>query len=179
MKKFITHITIIITFLIIYILQTNFFRWFNIAGIKPNLYVIFLLFLGLFAGRKIGIIYGITFGIILDLLVSTNIGITSIMLGTIGFLGGYFDKNFSKENRITIMSMVIGSTIIFELGTYLINSAILSYEIEILAFIKILLIEILYNTLITIIIYPILQKAGYYIEEIFKNRNSALLTRYF
>lgn len=179
MKKFITHITIIITFLIIYILQTNFFSWFNIAGIKPNLYVIFLLFLGLFAGRKIGIIYGITFGIILDLLVSTNIGITSIMLGAIGFLGGYFDKNFSKENRITIMSMVIGSTIIFELGTYLINSAILSYEIEILAFIKILLIEILYNTLITIIIYPILQKAGYYIEEIFKNRNSALLTRYF
>ena len=179
MKKFITHITIIITFLIIYILQTNFFSWFNIAGIKPNLYVIFLLFLGLFAGRKIGIIYGITFGIILDLLVSTNIGITSIMLGAIGFLGGYFDKNFSKENRITIMSMVIGSTIIFELGTYLINSAILSYELEILAFIKILLIEILYNTLITIIIYPILQKAGYYIEEIFKNRNSALLTRYF
>ena len=179
MKKFLTHTIITLTFLTIYILQTNFFNWFNIAGIKPNLYVIFLLFLGLFAGRKIGITYGIIFGIILDLLTSVNLGITSIMFGAIGFLGGYFDKNFSKENRITIMSMGIGVTIIFELGTYLINSLILSYEIEILQFIKILLIELLFNTLLTIVIYPILQKTGYYIEETFKNRNAALLTRYF
>lgn len=179
MKKLTIHTIITITFIIIYILQTNFFNWFNIAGIKPNLYVIYLLFLGLFAGRKIGITYGIIFGIILDLLTSKNIGITSIMLGATGFLGGYFDKNFSKENRITIMSMVIGTTIIFELGTYLINSVIIEYDIEIIAFIKILLIELLYNTLITIVIYPTLQKAGYYIEEILKNRNTALLTRYF
>ena len=179
MKKVIVNILIILTFLIIYIIQTNFFNWFNIAGIKPNLYVIFILFIGLFAGRKMGISYGIVFGIILDLLANTNIGITSLMLGVIGYLGGYFDKNFSKENRMTIMSMQIGATIIFELGTYIINALIQSYEIEIITFIKILLIEILYNTLLTIIIYPIMQKLGYKIEEIIKNKNLSLLTRYF
>lgn len=179
MKKLITNIIIILTFILIYLLQTNFFNWFTIAGIKPNLLIIYILFLGLFAGRKIGITYGIIFGIIIDLISSKNIGITSIMLALIGFLGGYFDKNFSKENRITIMLMEIGATIIYELGIYLINAAILSYTIEILTFIKILLIEILYNTLITIVIYPILQKAGYYIEETLKNKNNTLLTRYF
>ncbi len=179
MKKVIVNILIILTFLIIYIIQTNFFNWFNIAGIKPNLYVIFILFIGLFAGRKMGISYGIVFGIILDLLANTNIGITSLMLGVIGYLGGYFDKNFSKENRITIMSMQIGATIIFELGTYIINAFVLSYEIEIITFVKILLIELLYNTLLTIVIYPIMQKAGYKIEEIIKNKNINLLTRYF
>lgn len=179
MKKTITNIIIIITFLIIYLLQTNFFNWFNIAGIKPNLYIIFILFLGLFAGRKVGSIYGIIFGIVLDLLTKQNIGITSIMLGVIGYLGGYFDKNFSKENRITIMLMGVGATIIFELGAYLINAIIISYDLEIWQFIKILSIEVIYNILITIVIYPILQNAGYYIEEIFKSRNSNLLTRYF
>lgn len=179
MKKFITHFLIIITFLIIYLLQTNFFNWFTISGIAPNLFVIYLLFLGLFAGRKVGVTYGIIFGLIIDLISRENIGITSLMLGTIGFLGGYFDKNFSKENRITIMLMQIGALVIYELGAYLINAIVLTYDIEILTFIKILLIEIVYNTLITIVIYPILQRTGYAIEETLKNRNNTLLTRYF
>lgn len=179
MKKLLTNTLIILTFILIYLLQINFFNWFTIAGIQPNLYIIYILFIGLFAGRKMGIIYGIIFGLIIDLISSQNIGITSLMLATIGFLGGYFDKNFSKENRITIMLMEIGATFIYEIGAYLINAIILSYNLEIILLIKILLIETLYNTLITIVTYPIIQKAGYYIEENIKNKEKILLTRYF
>ena len=49
--------------------------------------------------------------------------------------------------------------------------------IEIIPFIKIVAIEILYNSILVIILYPIMQKAGYNIEEIFKGSN--ILTRYF
>lgn len=179
MKKVLTHFLLIITFLVIYFLQTNFFNWFNIAGIKPNLYILYILFIGLFAGRTIGTTYGIILGIIIDCLSGQNIGITSIMLAAVGFSGGYLDKNFSKENRITIMIMEIGITCLYELLTYIINSGILNYELEMLEFSRILLIEILFNTLITIIVYPIMQRAGYTIEEIFKNTTAKLLTRYF
>lgn len=177
MKKTITNIIIIITFLIIYLLQTNFFNWFNIAGIKPNLYIIFILFLGLFAGRKIGSIYGIIFGIVLDLLTKQNIGITSIMLGVIGYLGGYFDKNFSKENKLTIIVMVAGVTLIYELGVYFLSSIILGFEREYVIFFKIATVEVLYNILLTIIIYPLIQKFGYAVDRAFKKNN--ILTRYF
>ena len=179
MKKVVINIIIIIIFFIIYLLQTNFFSWFNIAGVKPNLLVLFLLFIGLFAGRKAGIIYGIIFGIIQDLLSNSTIGITSVMLGIIGYLGGYFDKNFSKENKLTIMLMGIGACAVYETGIYIISSSLQKYPIEIIPFLKILGIEIIFNTLITTIIYPIFQKAGYRIEETYKNRTAALLTRYF
>ena len=177
MKKIVSIVISIIVFLFIFILQSNFFNWFTIAGVKPNLFIIFVLFLGLFGGKKLGISLGIIFGLILDFLSSYQIGVTAIMFGAIGFLGGYFDKNFSKESRITIMIMVMGATFICELGIYLINSFILGSSIEILDFAIIVGIEIVYNLILTIILYPLLQKLGYVLEEQFKQ--SQILTRYY
>lgn len=177
MKKTIAIICLIITFFIIYFLQANFFNWFTISGIKPNLFIVFILFVGLFAGKKIGAILGLLLGIYLDLLIGRTIGISGIMLAFIGLLGEYFDKNFSKESRLTIMLMVIGSTAIYELGVYLFDTIQLGNSIEIISFLKILLIEILYNLLIVVIIYPIMQKLGYALENTFKVKS--ILTRYF
>ena len=177
MKKTLTILIMIISFFIIYFLQANFFSWFTIAGVKPNLFIIFVLFISLFAGMKVGIPLGIFIGLFLDIIIGKNIGTTSIMLGIIGLIGGYFDKNFSKESKITMMLMVIGSTCIFEIGVYILQIIQLSVNVEITPFITILLIEILYNTILTIILYPIMQKWGYRIENNFKGQQ--ILTRYF
>ena len=64
MKKFWLAIGFIITFLIIYLLQSNFFSWFTIAGIKPNLIIIFVLFIGLFTNRMYGLTFGVIFGLL-------------------------------------------------------------------------------------------------------------------
>ena len=177
MKKILSILIIFCIFLFIYFLQSNFFTWFNLAGIKPNLFVILTLVLGLFAGRKVGISFGVILGLILDLIVGKKIGISGVMLGIVGFIGGYFDKNFSKESRITIILMVVGATAIFEIGSYIINIMLSSGVIEISNFIKVLLIEIFYNVILTIILYPIIQKYGYALENVFKNPQ--ILTRYF
>ena len=177
MKKFIINIIIIITFVIIYILHSNLFTWFKIAGVMPNLFVIFVLFIGLYANKYMGVTYGIIFGLLLDLFLSRNIGISAIMLGIVGIIGVVFDKNFSKENRITLIVMVILSTIVFETGEYLVSFFINKFDLEIITFIQILLIECLYNSILTIILYPIIQKAGYKLESIFKQNE--VLTRYF
>ena len=167
----------ILSFFIIYFLQSNFFTWFSIAKIKPNLFVILVLFIGLFAGKKIGVILGFIFGVIIDLLIGRTVGMSGMLLAFVGFLGEYFDKNFSKESRFTIMLMVFGSTILYEVCSYLFNVFRLGIQFEFYSFIKILLIEALYNILIVIIIYPIFQKIGYAIENTFKIKS--VLTRYF
>jgi len=177
MKKTLAIILIIITILIIYFLQANFFIWFNIAGIKPNLFVVLILLIGLFAGRKVGIPIAIFLGFFLDLVIGKSIGISAFMFSIIAFLGGYLDKNFSKDSRITIMLMVAASTAIYEIGSYIFNIINLSALMEILSFIKILAIEIVYNIILIIILYPLIQKAGYKLEEIFKENR--ILTRYF
>ena len=177
MKKVSAIVCLIVIFLVIYLFQSNFFSWFTISGVKPNIFIIFLLFIGLFVGGKIGISLGLVFGVLLDILIGRSVGITGILFAIIGVLGEKLDKNFSKESRMTIMLMVIGGTLFFETVLYIYNIIKLNIQFEFISFFKILLVEIFYNTIIVIIIYPIMQRLGHVLEEIFKQKN--ILTRYF
>ena len=177
LKKTIIIIACIFIFLIIYFLQSNFFNWFNIAGVKPSLYIVFVLYIGLFMGRRIAAPFGMFFGLILDMLSGQVIGIYTIMLGIIGIAAGYADKKFSKESKITIILCVIVLTILYELGIFAIHKLLLESVLEINFFLKTVTIEALFNAILLIIFYPILKKLGYYVEDIFKGNN--ILTRYF
>lgn len=177
MRKVLIHISLIITFIIIYLLQTVFFSHFTIAGIMPNIFVILMLFIGLYMGRTMGIIYGISFGIFIDIWIGKNMGFTSIALAIVGLLSGVLDKTLSKDSRITVLLMGIISTIVYEVILYFLQYMLLGINVEVLSFIKILLIEVVYNMLIVIILYPLIKNVGYEIEN--EVKGDRILTRYF
>ena len=177
MKKALSILCLILTFFIIYFLQANFFTWFNIATIMPNVYVILVLFIGLFVKRKIGLACGIGFGLYLDIGLGKTIGTSALALGIVGLLGEILSKNFSKDSRFIVCLMVIGTTAVYETIVYLLTMLRTEGTIEILAFLRILLIEMFFNGLITIIIYPLIKKAGYYLENLYDDK--FILTRYF
>lgn len=177
MKKVFIHIFLVIVFIGIYLLQTIFFNHFTIAGIMPNIFIILMLYIGLYMGRTMGIIYGIIYGIFLDIWIGKSIGLTSIALAVIGLISGMFDKTLSKDNRMTVLLMGIVCTIIYETALYLMQYMAFGINLEILSFIKTLLVEVVYNMLLIIIIYPVMNKTGYEIEDEIKGNR--ILTKYF
>jgi len=113
MKKTLTVVILFITFIIIYFLQLNFFNWFTISGVKPNLFIIFALFIGLYAGKKMGAALGTIFGFIIDIVGNNVIGPGTVMLGLIGFMGRILRKklikrqqNYSNDNVCNINSNI-------------------------------------------------------------------------
>jgi len=78
---------------------------------------------------------------------------------------------------MTIMVIVMGMTIVYEFILYLLQIILLAVKIDILPFLKIVGIEMLYNMMIVIIIYPIIQSLGKLIERVFKEKKT--LTKYF
>ena len=177
MKKIFIHISLIIIFVVIYFLQTIFFSHFTIAGIVPNVFVILMLYIGLYMGRTMGVIYGITYGIFLDIWIGKSLGLTSIALALIGLISGMFDKTLSKDNRMTVLLMGIVCTIIYEIVLYFLQYMAFKTNVEILTFAKILLVEVVYNMLLIIILYPLMNKTGYEIEDEIKGNR--ILTKYF
>ncbi len=97
MKKTITIVILFIVFIIIYFLELNFFSWFTIDGIKPNLFILLILFIGLYGGAKLGTVLGLIFGFIIDVLGSSLIGVSALCLGVIGFLRRIFREEFLKR----------------------------------------------------------------------------------
>lgn len=177
MKKVIINVVLVILIFISYFLQSNFFNWFTIAGISPNLFVILIVFIGLFGNKFMGISYGILLGFFLDYLFRSKVGISAIALGLVGVFAKIFDKNFSKDSRITIMLMISALTIFYEVFSYVASYIIFSTNLEFLYFIRILIVEVIYNVILTVILYPQMQKFGYYIENTYSGNK--ILTRYF
>ncbi|MEE1389823.1 MAG: rod shape-determining protein MreD [Clostridia bacterium] len=86
MKKILSTIIIFLIFILIYFLQSNLFNWFNIAGVKPNLFIILALIVGLFVGKTYGATTGIVLGLLLDFFIGKRLGIYAIQLGLAGLL---------------------------------------------------------------------------------------------
>lgn len=177
MKKFLIHVGLILTFIVIYLIQTIFFTHFTIAGIMPNVFIILMLYIGLYMGRTMGVIYGSIYGILIDIWVGKSLGLTSVALALVGILGGLFDKTLSKDSRLTVLLMGAICTIIYEIVLYFFNYMFFKINIEIYSFLKILFIETIYNVLLIIIVYPLMKATGYEIENEIKG--DRILTRYF
>ena len=107
----------------------------------------------------------------IDLTYADVVGITPAMLCLVGFVATWFDSLWSKDERISIIIMVILSTFIFEFGSYFLKSIILEFEIEAKIFFKILFFEELYNILLTIIFFGLIKKLGYMMERKLKRSN--------
>ena len=75
------------------------------------------------------------------------------------------------------MLMMAALTVFYEVFSYVASYIIFSTNFELLYFIKILVIEVIYNVVLTVILYPLMQKFGYYIENTYTGNK--ILTRYF
>lgn len=68
MKKLIINIFFIITMFLIFFMQLNFFNWFTIASVMPNMFVIYILFIGLYTKKYVVITYATLLGVLIRII---------------------------------------------------------------------------------------------------------------
>jgi len=133
----------------------------------PNLFVILIMLIGLFMKKKAGFIFGMIFGLLIDLFIGARIGINAISLAIVGLAAEILDKNFSKDNRITVMFLTSILTVLAEVIVYILQVLFCGSNMQILEFTKVIVIEIIYNAILIAIIYPVFLSFGSKIENDF------------
>ncbi len=172
MKRVAIIILFFVIFFIIFFLQSNFFNWYNLGGVKPNLFIIQAMFIGLYLGRIYGFSLGLFFGFLLDLFVGKRIGINSIMLGMAGIIGGNLNRSFARDNRITFIIMTILITFFCEIINYTMQIILMNADPNFIEFMKIVGVEAIYNGILITGLYDIIQKLGEKTEVIFSENKS-------
>lgn len=168
---------LVIVYFLICFLQTNLFSWFNIKGVQPNLFVILVLFIGLNTNSKVGQFMGFVIGLFTDFLFSESIGISAALFMFAGYSSEILQKRFPKNSKITLIIMSSITTAIYELIRVCYRFLFFSSYIEFVAFVTTLAIELLFNALLIIILYPIINKSGIMIDDIFNGNDT--VTKYF
>ena len=63
--------------------------------------------------ESFGLVFGIAFGLYIDIVLGANVGVSVLALGAVGLIGEILSKNFSKDSRFIVTIMVIIVTAIY------------------------------------------------------------------
>lgn len=147
-----------IVILLNFFLQSSIFPYIGVFGIVPNTALIIVISIALYKGRFYGGFVGLIIGMIQDIVFSPVIGVNAFIYFFAGYLVGLVENKLTKDNIfIPILFSILGT--IYYNFSYYVFMFFLSRNIPFLSFAKdILVIETIYNCVLSIPIYKLFSK---------------------
>lgn len=136
-----------------FILQTTVLKHFSIMGVAPNTALILVVIFALLRGKYSGAFAGLIAGLLQDIFFGKIIGINALIYFLVGYIVGLLDDKVFKENLVLPFLTILGSTFVYHMVYYLFM-VFLSTNVSLAIMMKdIVVIEMIYNSVITILIY--------------------------
>lgn len=106
------------------VLQATFFTGFTIAGVKPDLVLILVVFNSLFQGHKEGTLAGFFLGLFEDLYLGRFLGMNALAKGLTSLVSGWLAARTFRENLLVpVLAIFLGTVfnqfVFFVFGNFL------------------------------------------------------------
>jgi rod shape-determining protein MreD len=98
------------------LLQLSFFSQVELFHVSPDILPALVVCLGLLGGSLAGAVSGFAIGFFVDCLLVEALGISSLVLLTIGYLAGLFRERFEVHSSLVPALLCMGLTLVAELG---------------------------------------------------------------
>lgn len=151
-RKIVTVIFIVAAFL----LQSTVFDKLAFANIRPNLMIVVTASLGFMRGEKGGIAVGFVSGLLIDLFWGGLLGFYTLIYTVIGYLNGTFHRMFFDDDIKFPLVLIGVSDLIYSSVGYLCLFMLQGEFIFSYFFGHVMLPELVYTILVTLILYQII-----------------------
>ncbi|MGZ8666596.1 MAG: rod shape-determining protein MreD [Solirubrobacterales bacterium] len=140
------------------ILQVSFFSYLSIFGAVPDLVGVVVVSLGLLGGGVIGAVCGFALGLVMDSVLLQTLGVSSIVLLTMGYLAGRYREGFEISSALAPPLLAAGLTV---LGASIFAAIQLMLGVETpvsLLVVREVLVKGLLAFLLTVPLYPLMRR---------------------
>jgi rod shape-determining protein MreD len=136
-----------LAFLIGFILQSTVLHNIQLFGVTPNLILILVIAFSFLFEEKHGLVFGILFGVLQDMLFSPIIGISSAAYFGVALMASIARKYLYRDNFLSVISIAAIGTLGFNL-IYWGLSSIFGGTYDVVYFLLRQPVALIYNTLI-------------------------------
>jgi rod shape-determining protein MreD len=151
-------IRIALIVLLAVILQVSFFSYLSLLGATPDALSVVVISLGLLGGGVVGAVCGFAAGLVLDSVLLQTLGVSSLVLLTIGYLAGRYREGFEISSSL-VPALLAGA--LTALGTFGFSAIQLMLGVEThvsLLVLREVLIKGLLAFLFAIPLYPLMRR---------------------
>lgn len=153
-----------------FVLQTTTFQALSFANIAPNLMIVIVSSFGFMRGRKEGMFIGAFCGALIDIFCGSYFGVYALLYMYVGYINGLFRKRFYPEDIKLPLLLIAASDVCLNLVIYILmflfrNRYNFGYYLQ-----SIILPELVYTMLVTILLYFILLKINQKLEDYERKR---------
>ncbi len=153
MRRFIVSFLLVIS---CFVLQSTVFKSIAFGGIIPNLMIVLTASFGFMRGEKAGILFGFFCGLLADIFFGSVIGLYALIYMYIGYANGKFNMIFYPEDIKLPLALIFVSDMAYGLLSYIILFLMRGRFHFTYYLIHIILPEMVYTIVVTLIFYPFL-----------------------
>jgi rod shape-determining protein MreD len=146
-------------------LQCTLFKALSLAYITPNLLIVITSSFGFMRGKKEGLIIGFFCGLLIDIFYGDVLGFYALIYMYIGYVNGFFNKIFYDEDIKLPMILITLSDLSYGFIIYVFLFLLRSRLDFGYYFIHIILPEVIYTVVVTIIFYRIIRAINRKLES--------------
>lgn len=165
MKQKRRFIVILVLVLFCFVLQSTILHSFALGSITPNLLIVITSSIGFMRGKKEGMITGFVAGLLIDLFFGTYIGFQAFIYMVIGYCNGYFQRLFYDEDIKLPLVLISCSQFTYGLCIF-VTGFLLQAKFDFYYYlINIILPELVYTLLATLVLYKVVRKLNHWLEN--------------
>ncbi len=162
MKRVISYLLLILA---VFFLQNNIFAASSLILTVPNIMLILVFSFGFMRGSTDGMCIGFACGLLLDIFFSQTIGFSALIYTLLGYAIGLLGQLYYTEFVDMPLLLCLISDLLYHIGVFLF-AFVLNGQYDFGAYLTgIILPELLYTALLTLVLYPLLRRADAVIER--------------